>query len=274
MNGSPAGWAGRPLRLVSFNVLHGARPGETGPVDLDRFAAAIAALDPDVLALQEIDHLQPRSGGQDLTRAASDAMAATSSCFLPVLPGLLGAPPASGRTRAEVDSVTDPGYGLALLSRFPALEFRRLRLPRLPVAYPAWRREPGRLGHPERRRDERRGALLGRFQTPAGVLTVVDAHLSYVPGPREAQLLLLRRRLRDVRGPLLVMGDLNCAPPWPDRLLGLRPLARVLTSTNEDPHTQIDHVLARGPWRVHHVEAVDAGLSDHRALVVEASLEP
>ena len=49
------------MRVASFNILHG-RALSDQRVDLDRLAEAIM-LDPDILALQEVDRLQPRSHG-------------------------------------------------------------------------------------------------------------------------------------------------------------------------------------------------------------------
>jgi endonuclease/exonuclease/phosphatase family metal-dependent hydrolase len=61
------------VRLATFNVLHG-RSLEDDRVDLNRFAAAVAAVDADVLALQEVDRLQERSHRADLTEVAAQAL--------------------------------------------------------------------------------------------------------------------------------------------------------------------------------------------------------
>ena len=45
------------MRVASFNILHG-RALSDQRVDLDRLAEAIMFLDPDILALQEVDRLQ------------------------------------------------------------------------------------------------------------------------------------------------------------------------------------------------------------------------
>ncbi|MGK5523302.1 endonuclease/exonuclease/phosphatase family protein, partial [Micromonospora sp. URMC 107] len=54
------------MRLATFNLLHG-RSLADGLVDPDRLTAAVTALDADVLALQEVDRDQSRSGKLDLT---------------------------------------------------------------------------------------------------------------------------------------------------------------------------------------------------------------
>ena len=66
------------MRLVTFNILHGRSPAD-GRVDIDRFAAAVASLDADVLALQEVDRLQERSEYADFTAVAAEAMGATDA---------------------------------------------------------------------------------------------------------------------------------------------------------------------------------------------------
>ena len=44
------------MRLATFNLLHGRSPAD-GVVDPDRLVAAVASLDADVLALQEVDQI-------------------------------------------------------------------------------------------------------------------------------------------------------------------------------------------------------------------------
>ena len=60
------------MRLATFNILSGRSPSAP-EVDVDRFAAAVASLDADVLALQEVDRRQPRSGYVDLAEVAATA---------------------------------------------------------------------------------------------------------------------------------------------------------------------------------------------------------
>ena len=115
------------MRLVTFNVLHGAG-FEDGVVDLDRFARAVVALDPDVLALQEVDRGQPRSGAADLTAVAAQAGSYACARFVPALHG----EPGSWRPATD-DVAGSPAYGVALLSRLPVLSERTVRLPALGV---------------------------------------------------------------------------------------------------------------------------------------------
>jgi endonuclease/exonuclease/phosphatase family metal-dependent hydrolase len=79
--------------------------------------------------------------------------------------------------------------------------------------------------------------------------------------------------------PLVVLGDLNLRAPEPTELSGWSTLAHGLTHPVDHPVRQIDHVLAHtgagcpvvrpvGP-----AVAVDTGLSDHRALVVDVVVD-
>src|SRR4051795_4733974 len=77
------------VRIATFNILHG-RSMEDGRVDVERLAAAVKALDADVLGLQEVDRDQPRSFGADLTAVAAEAMGATEHQFVAALHGTPG----------------------------------------------------------------------------------------------------------------------------------------------------------------------------------------
>lgn len=127
----------RRMRLASFNALHGLRPGDDA-ADPSRWPDVVAALDADVLALQEVDRAQPRSGGIDMTAVAADALGATDARFVPTL---LGRP---GRWRDARDPGADgPAHGIALLSRHPVTEWRTVALPQR--AGRTWVRSAGRL---------------------------------------------------------------------------------------------------------------------------------
>src|SRR3954454_10979187 len=121
------------MRMATFNILH-AHKVDDG-VDIDRFRQVIADLDVDLLALQEVDYDQPRSGMADLTAVAADAMQATSHRFGGAIPGTTRAPssPPTGR-----ESPGTAGYGVALLSRHPATSWQVVRLPRIPTRFPMY----------------------------------------------------------------------------------------------------------------------------------------
>jgi endonuclease/exonuclease/phosphatase family metal-dependent hydrolase len=252
-----------PMRLATFNILHG-RSLSDGVVDPDRLAAAVRRLDPDVLALQEVDRDQPRSNLADLTAVAAEAMGAVSSRFAAAL---VGTPGSAWIAAGEDDVPGEAAYGIALLSRFPARCWQVAQLPRIPFRFPLYLREPGRVVMVH---EEPRAVVTGHFDTPEGPLVVVGTHLSYVPGWGRQQLRAIRRRLARVSDPVVLMGDLNLTGSVPARVTGYRSLATRPTFPVQDPERQLDHILTRGAMgAVTSSEALDLGLSDHRALVVD-----
>ncbi|MDT3441194.1 endonuclease/exonuclease/phosphatase family protein [Pseudofrankia sp. BMG5.37] len=182
------------MRLGTFNVMHGRSPRD-GDVDLARFRAAVASLDCDVLALQEVDAGQPRSGGADLCAVAADALGVAEEdrrfeATVYGTPGLAWRPADGCRSPGE------PAYGIALVSRFPVRGWRAVTLGRAPVRSPI--AVPGPDGRPRLilLADEPRVAIIARLATPVAPLTVVSTHLSFVPGWNAAQLRRLTRALR------------------------------------------------------------------------------
>ena len=53
----------RAVRVLTYNIHHG--EGMDGKIDLERIAAVIKRLEPDVVALQEVDVKTTRSQGVD-----------------------------------------------------------------------------------------------------------------------------------------------------------------------------------------------------------------
>lgn len=253
------------MRIATFNILHG-RSVHDGDVDLGRLADAVRELDADVLALQEVDFDQPRSGKADLTAVAAEAMRAVSHRFVAAIAGTPGA------TWMAATGQEQPGtaaYGIALLSRFPAETWQVVRLPRIPVKFPMYLPGPNRVQVVD---EEPRAAMIGRLDTPLGPLTVANTHLSFVPGWNRIQMRRLVRDLRGFDGPRMLMGDLNMTPPTPSRWSGLRPLGATLTFPADRPDRQLDHILTDDrSLRVDHCANVSLPISDHRALVVDIS---
>ncbi len=256
------------MRLATFNILHG-RSTRDGQVDLARFADAIRGLDADILALQEVDRDQPRSHLADLTEVAAGAMGATSHRFVAAISGTPGASWIAATGNEAVGTAT---YGIALLSRYPARSWQVLHLPRIPVTFPMWLRIPRKVIVVN---EEPRSAVFAQFDTPAGLLAVGNAHLSFVPGWNRLQLSRIRRYLDVFDGPAVLMGDLNMPAPMPERITGFRSMAAVPTFPADVPERQLDHILLRGRLgRVTDCSAPEMPLSDHRALVVDVSTSP
>jgi endonuclease/exonuclease/phosphatase family metal-dependent hydrolase len=255
------------MRLATFNVLHG-RSLVDGQVSTARLVEACASLDADVLALQEIDRNQARSGGVDQTAAVADAMGAVAWRFEPAL---VGEPGATWRAAADDDdpASAEAGYGVGLVSRLPVRRWHVVRLRAAKVRAPV--AVPGGRGRFILLPDEPRVALAAEVETPtAGPLVVATTHLSFVPGWNVAQLRRVTRALAALGLPCVLLGDLNMPGRLPAAATGWRALARLKTFPGAKPSLQIDHALGFGLLPlVRGVSAPALALSDHRALVVD-----
>lgn len=252
------------MRLATLNLLNGMSLSD-GRVDAPRLRAAVQALAPDVVGLQEVDRAQPRSHGLHLTREVAEAMGAEHWRFVPAL---IGTPGAQWRAAADGDDGDDlASYGIGLVSRYPVREWRVVRLRAAPVRSPivlpgtkavVWLADEPRVG------------LAAVLETPVGVMTVVTTHLSFVPVWNGVQLRRLVAELQPLPGPKVLLGDLNMPPPFPRALSGWRALARTATYPAWEPRIQLDHVLGHGALpAVVGVESPELAVSDHRALLVE-----
>jgi endonuclease/exonuclease/phosphatase family metal-dependent hydrolase len=245
------------LTVATWNVRHGLDV-RAGRVDLPAIAATIAALDVDVVALQEVDREQAHSGGTDQL-AVLAGMLGWQGVFAPALLG----DPRHG-WRAGPGAAADPGgpaYGIGLLSRLRLGAVVRGALPgatdgrpgrRRRTAAPGWDREPRVV-----------------LRAEVGGVPVTTTHLSFLPW----------RGLRQLRAALgfaaaagraaVLMGDLNL----PRRLL--RPaLCRATwdathagaTYPTRRPGLALDHILTRS-CRLRDGAVGCGGPSDHLPLL-------
>lgn len=268
------------LRLVSFNTCSG-RSLEDGLADPDRLADAVAAVGADVLALQEVDRFQPRSGTVDQAAVVARRLGGTHRYLglvhgTPGEDGWLPAPddhPADGAASdatATHRAPSDPTYGIALVTTRPVASWHTLRLApargRYPIPLPS--RPPRVLWIP----DEPRAAIAAVLEEPR--VTVVATHLSFVPGANVRQLRRVKAWLRELPGPHLLLGDLNLPGRLPARLTGLTPLVTGPTFPSPGPRVQLDHVLAGGlPDGVRSRGRVERlAVSDHCAAVADVDL--
>ncbi|MFJ2864692.1 endonuclease/exonuclease/phosphatase family protein [Kitasatospora sp. NPDC087314] len=222
------------LRIATFNLLHGqplAPDGAPRPYPADAggpLAEAVTALDADVLALQEVDRHQSRSGGTDQAAVAAKAMGAADWRFAAALhgrpapvAGWVPEPSAPGGLRVygpgDVGDGAVPSYGTALLTRLPVRHWRARRFAPAPFGLPL--RVAGRRGLTPVP-DEPRAALAAVLEGEHGPFTVVAAHLSFVPGWNMAQLAGIRRWIADLPQPYLVLGDFNLIGAVPRTVLG------------------------------------------------------
>ena len=250
------------MRVATWNVLHGVDLRHCA-VDIAAVADAVAALDADVVALQEVDRGLARSGGEDQAAEIARRLG-WSSVFAP---SLVGDPDVAWRAVQRGDAGA-AGYGIALLSRMPVRDVGRLALPgggdgsrrrrRPPATNPGWDRVP-------------RVAVRASLDVAGRTITVVATHLSYLPWRGLRQLRRLDRAL-DSGDPTVLLGDLNL-PPRATALVtpGWTNAGGSPTYPAGDPRMQLDQVLVRG-LEVAAVRVGEAATSDHRPLIADLRL--
>ncbi|GJD77803.1 endonuclease [Methylobacterium gregans] len=245
------------IRLLSYNIRHAL--GLDGRIAPERIAAVVAACEPDIVALQEVDVGRARTGGLDQAEEIARLLRMDQH-FHPAL------------------HIEGERYGDAILTAHPSRLVRAAGLP----------------GHPRRLGLEPRGALWVEVAVGGRRLQVLNTHLGLTSGERLAQVAALlgpdwlgNPACRD---PVVLMGDLN-ATPWSRayrRLAGRLTDARRLagpggarsgaTFPTRLPLLRIDHVFVSAGIGVARMEPVGEGLariaSDHRPLRVEILLDP
>jgi endonuclease/exonuclease/phosphatase family metal-dependent hydrolase len=255
------------VRLATFNLLHG-RSVAHGGVDEAELRAAVAVLAADVLALQEVDRNQERSGSLDQTAVVADELGAAWWRFLPSMNGTPGKQTWTTATDDDGAHAPGPTYGVGLVSRLPVRSWSVRRFGPAPVPMPLM--VPGRRGLtwvP----DEPRVAVAAVIDAPFGPLTAIATHLSFVPGWNVAQLRDLVRWSRAFPGPRFLLGDLNLPGPVVGRVTGWARLARTPTYPSDRPRVQFDHVLSDrvDASSVSSAAGLQLPVSDHRAVTVD-----
>jgi len=192
--------------------------------NLETVAGIIGAAD--VVAVQEVGHDwfagEPGNQAQVLSRLSG----LNHYRFAAALTTKPGTDPPETRPAPTADD--RPGFGIALLSRFPLGPWTRHRLPK--------------------RQDTQRCILSGTVVTPKGPVSVLVTQLSQNPVDRGAQVPALLRHAQTQATPLMVLGDLAADVNDDD----LRQLSSFLknaagdepwpTFPAHDPERAVDHI--------------------------------
>tara|TARA_R110002049_G_scaffold182485_2_gene350324 strand:+ start:58656 stop:59438 length:783 start_codon:yes stop_codon:yes gene_type:complete len=234
------------LRVISYNIHHG--EGVDGKLDLERIANVILSVQPDLVALQEVDQNAKRSGVVDQ-------------------PAELGRLTRMNVAFGANIELQGGHYGNAVLSRFAIAKHRNHRLPNLGGG-------------------EQRGVLAAELSVPRldETLTMLATHFDHRRGDQERlqSAMAVNELVTEESRPALLLGDLNDVMGSE----ALQRLNKVWTSTNAvviptipvaKPTRQIDFVLFRPAkrWRVIETHVLDEAVaSDHRAIfsVLELTL--
>jgi endonuclease/exonuclease/phosphatase family metal-dependent hydrolase len=217
-------------------------------------AAVIAELQPDIVALQELDVGRARTGGVDQAHEIAQRL---NMAF---------------HFHAALE-VEEELYGDAILTALPERLVKSAPLP----------------GHPRIGGLEPRGALWVAVEVEGRDLQVINTHLGLVPREQQIQAAALASHgwleHEDCRTPRILLGDFNAtatsvvyrtlaAKLEPARRLSPRKTA-TSTFPSQLPVLRIDHLFVSPEIRVHDVFAPFTPLtrvaSDHLPLVMDFS---
>jgi len=240
------------LRVMTYNI-------HAGHGDIDRTAATIRALSPDIVGLEEVDvHWAERSGFADQASRLGQSLGMAIR-FAPIyeLPG-------------ASDSAPKREFGVALLSRYPIVAFANDTLTRLSTQ--TENAVPTRMP----------GFLAATIDVRGTRVRVFVTHLDYRKDPsvRRTQVTEMLAHIGAVDTPTLLLGDMNAAPdaaelqPLFTRLRDAWPATAGsgFTYPADNPAERIDYVLMspNGTVDTAFVPVVPVA-SDHRPVVVNLS---
>lgn len=251
--------------------------------DTDSLHRAIASLNSDVFALQEVDHFLPRSHSRPQMRDIAEYIGARDWAMAP---SVIGTPGESWRklnpSEPEIISSSSThaelmheSYGIGIVSKIPVLSWHRLNLGNSPLGLPLI--VPGdETGKGKPRfiyvKDEPRLAIAAVLENG---FTVVNTHLSFVPGFNLAQLRRVKKWALSIAETTstraIVVGDLNL----PKNLPVVRSSWKSLVTQNTYPSwggkIQFDYILSKdlseSDYLIRRFEPT--GVSDHLPIGIE-----
>ena len=262
-------------------------------ISLGEAAARIQAeLAPSIIGIQECDYLLERSGTVNQIAEIAGSIGAPHYAFAPCI---IGTPGEKWRKLSASDSriisnagdagaetnvkqghpENSGGYGIGIASQIKVVQWHRLDLGNSPIGAPLLipgdESGPGKM-RPIYIRDEPRVALAATLENG---YTVINAHLSFVPGFNIRQLHKLKRWAAELAikssTTAIIMGDLNLPKNLPVVASQWRSLATQATYPSWGAKIQFDYILSKGPLSATQLPTVTTGVSDHLPLSVEIS---
>ncbi|WP_146405198.1 endonuclease/exonuclease/phosphatase family protein [Allorhodopirellula heiligendammensis] len=226
------------LRVLSYNIHHG--EGVDGSLDLPRIASVIRSVEPDLVALQEVDQKVNRSGDVD-----QPAELARLTDMHVVFGGNI--------------ELQGGHYGNAILSRFPITKFSNHPLPNVDEGEP-------------------RGVMMATISAPKldSSLRLLATHLDHRRSDvaRVQSAKFINGLVKSDSSPAVLMGDMNDVIGSAT----ISRFDQVWKRTNEkpmptipvgQPTRQIDFILFHPAerWQVVETQVLDEAVaSDHRAI--------
>ena len=270
------------MRVTSWNLLHGmAIPPSPTPTSLAEAAAKLGEeLAPDLVGVQECDYLLERSGH---AHQIADIATSIDAPYFAFAPSIIGTPGEKWRklqgsdqrviTNTDSAKKYEGSYGIGIASKIEVLQWHRLDLGNAPFGAPLLiAGDESGPGKPRMLyiRDEPRIAIAA---TLANSYTVINAHLSFVPGYNLRQLNKIKRWARELEietGTMaIIMGDFNLPMNLPVVGSNWKSLASYSTYPSWGAKIQFDYILSKEALDSKPLPTLKLGVSDHLPISVE-----
>jgi endonuclease/exonuclease/phosphatase family metal-dependent hydrolase len=275
------------MRVISWNLLHGQKIPPTSSQDWQAEIVSAAKkvaddLQPNFIALQEVDYFQSRSDLTNQTKLVAQSMQLKYWAYLPTLIGTPGEKWRSVKdlknsiiTESSIDKNPKASYGIALATNWPIKKLYVKKLGRSIVGMPLLiPKDNGKGVRFIYVKDEPRVALIAELENG---YTIATTHLSFVPGVNVFQLNKLSSYLKKLPGLALLTGDLNLPANLPSKLSGFKSLISQATYPSWKPKIQFDYIMLRkseikSVSSIKPIKSTATGISDHTPIGVEIQI--
>ena len=275
------------MRVISWNLLHGQKIPPTNSQDWQAEVVSAAKkiadeLQPNFIALQEVDYFQSRSNLTNQTKLVAESMQLKYWAYLPTLIGTPGEKWRSVKdlknsiiTESSIDKNPKASYGIALATNWPIKKLYAKKLGRSIVGMPLLiPKDAGKGVRFIYVKDEPRVALIAELENG---YTIATTHLSFVPGVNVFQLNKLSSYLKKLPGLALLTGDLNLPANLPSKFSGFKSLISQATYPSWKPKIQFDYIMLRksklkSVSSIKPIKSTATGISDHTPIGVEIQI--
>ena len=275
------------MRVISWNLLHGQKIPPTKSQDWQAEVVSAAkkvadGLQPNFIALQEVDYFQSRSDLTNQTKLVAQSMQLKYWAYLPTLTGTPGEKWRSVKdlensiiTESSLDKNPKASYGIALATNWPIKKLYVKKLGRsiigMPLLIPKDNGKGVRFIYVK---DEPRVALIAELENG---YTIATTHLSFVPGVNIFQLNKLSSYLKKLPGFALLTGDFNLPANLPSKFTGFKSLISQATYPSWKPKIQFDYIMLRkskleSVSSIKPIKSTVTGISDHTPIGVEIQI--
>ena len=223
------------LKIATYNI-HSGKDVEDH-LDLDKTIATLRETGAEVIGLQEVERLSPRTGFVDQAKRIAEQLGMDY--------------------RFEAGLKIWPfEFGNALLSKYPIKDVERIDLPST---------------------RENRVGLLATLDVQGQDVQVLVTHLGLNQQERAKHVQTLMDKLETYDQPFVLLGDFNSSPDGAELqplLTKLRQTADTPVVTFPGLREQIDDIFVSKHFEVHRVLALPSTASDHLPLIAELSIKP